>query len=53
MTHSSALDSLSLVTRSRVMYILSVRSTLLAARLGLTSSGDAPGTAVDVAAAAP
>lgn len=38
------------MTRSRVTYVLSVRSTLLAARLGLTSRGDAPGTAVAAAA---
>lgn len=44
-THSSALTSLSLVTRSFVTYILSVRSTRRAARPGLTSSGDSPGTA--------
>lgn len=39
------------MTRSFVTYILSVRSTLRAARPGLTSSGDAPGTAAAAEAA--
>lgn len=34
------------MTRSLVTYILSVRSALLAATLGLTASGAAPATAV-------
>lgn len=52
LTHSSALDSLSLVTRSLVTYILSVRRALRAARPGLTSSGAAPGNTAAAAAAA-
>ncbi len=51
-THSSALDSLSLVTRSLVTYILRVRRALRAASPGLTSSGAAPGSAAAATAAA-